>query len=143
MGGSTDAFALYLSLFQVSRPTDASKPSTSLAFHKEAESKFEFGTSTLKTADASPKQEELLSYEEVKQNLDEEKEKGRVVLETEVVQANPTARGGRRLGGEPQEVGMEEGQREVSTVQGRREMAVRAAERRVKEGEAREVKVGA
>lgn len=143
MGGSTDAFALYLSLFQVSRPTDTTKPSTSLAFHKEAESKFEFGTSTLKTAEAPPKQEELLSYEEVKQNLDEAKENGRVVLETEIVQANPTARGGRRLGGDSQEQGLEEGQKEVSTVQDRREMAVRAAERRAKEGEAREVKVGA
>lgn len=142
MGGSTDAFALYLSLFRVDRPADASKPSTSLAFHKEAESKFEFGTATLKTKNESAPQEELMSYEEMKEKLDREKEESKVNLETEDVPANPTARNGRVLGGEGEELTM--GQR--------REMAVRAAEKRaqaekeregLKAGEVRDVQIRA
>lgn len=143
MGGSTDAFALYLSLHRVNRPTDSSKPSTSLAFHKEAESKFEIGTGTLKTDTTKPRQQELMTYEEVNESLDQEKGRGEVRLETEVVQANPTARRGRRLGGENGGIGAAEGgeqQGEVSVGE-RREMAVRAAERRKEE--ARGVEVGA
>jgi hypothetical protein len=142
MGGSTDAFALYLSLFQVSRPTDASKPSTSLAFHKEAEEKFEFGTSNLKNAREVPKQEELLSYEDLKKGLDEEKERGKVELETEVLVEGRAGRG-RRLGGEDGAgAEAEEGEKQAEVgVGARREMALRAAERRAEQ--AKEVQVQA
>ena len=129
MGGSNDAFALYLSLFKVDRPTDPSKASTSLSYHKEAESKFEYGTATLKPEAASKKQEELLSHEEVKAGIEKEVEESRVVLHTETVQANPTARNGVRLGGE-------EGQAPAAelTIGQRRELAVRAAEKRAEGG---------
>jgi hypothetical protein len=132
MGGSTDAFALYLSLFQVSRPTDPSKPTTSLSFHKEAESKFEFGTSTLKPDQREAPQEELMSYEDVKAGLEEKKEEGE--METVQVQANPTARAGRRLGGDGQEAGEDKGkgeeEEEENPKPSMRELAVRAAEKR-------------
>ena len=139
MGGSTDAFALYLSLFQVSRPTDPLKPSTSLSFHKEAESKFEFGTSNLKPDEKKPAQEGLMSYEEVKAGLEEKQEEE---METEEVQANPMARGGRRLGGAgavegegeeekgKQQEGRNEGERDAEKPSSMRELAVRAAEKR-------------
>jgi len=126
MGGSTDAFALYLSLLKVERPTDTSKPSTSLSFHKEAENKFEFGTANLKQKEESEPQNELMTYEEMKARLDEETKK--TDLPTEHIQANPTARNGQRLGGE-------ETRTEELTLGQRRQMAVRAAEKRMAEKE--------
>jgi len=131
MGGSNDAFSLYLSLFQVDRPTDASKPSTSLAYHKEAETKFEYGTATLKQKPAPTPQTELMTHEELKAKIDAENEANKVVLETEIVQANPTARNGQRLGGE------EPPPEELSVGQ-RRQMAVRAAEKRAQAGKEKE-----
>jgi hypothetical protein len=127
MGGSTDAFALYLSLFKVERPTDTSKQSTSLSFHKEAENKFEYGTATLKKNEESEPQKELMTHEEMKARLDEETKKTN--LPTEHIQANPTARNGQRLGGE------EETRTEELTLGQRRQMAVRAAEKRMVEKE--------
>jgi len=146
MGGSTDAFALYLSIFKVDRPSDASKPSTSLAFHKEAETKFDYGTATLKKEDAAPKQQHLLSHEELKAQIDAEVSAARVDLPTETIQANPTARNGQVLGG-----GEGTGERsEDLTVGQRRQMAVRAAEKRAQEqqmglkaGEVREMQIRA
>ena len=124
MGGSNDAFALYLSLFRVDRPTDAAKATTSLSYHKEAETKFEYGTGTLKANDPAPKQEGLLSHEELKAQIEKEVQANRVDLPTEDIPANPTARNGQRLGG-----GEEEEAQELTLGQ-RREMAVRAAEKR-------------
>ena len=121
----------------MSRPTDPTKPTTSLSFHKEAESKFEFGTSTLKPDEKLPIQEELLSYEDVKAGVDAEKKEGE--METVQVQANPIARGGRRLGGDDME-GQEEGEGKEGEGEGKsdkkpsmRELAVRAAEKRAQQ----------
>ena len=127
MGGSSDAFALYLSLLKVERPADTSKPSTSLSFHKEAEDKFEYGTANLKKKEESEPQKELMTYEEMKARLDEETKK--TDLPTEYIQANPTARNGQRLGGE------EETRIQELTLGQRRQMAVRAAEKRMTEKE--------
>lgn len=68
-----------------------------------------------------------MSYEEMKARLDEETKK--TDLPTEHIQANPTARNGQRLGGK------EETKTQELTLGQRRQMAIRAAEKRMAEKE--------